>query len=99
MSEEQLPKEPRSPGKVGLEEMMIKGSQRLTNLIGLKLLAVIEVGRSEENGWIMKLEYVEREGIPNTMDLIGLYEAGFDQYGHLLNYTRLDMRKRGESYT
>ena len=98
MSEEQQSKEIKNSKKVKLEEIIKMGSQRLAELIGLKLLAVVEVNSQEESGWSMKLEFIEREGIPNTMDLIGLYEAFFDQYGQLTSYTRSDMRKRGESY-
>jgi hypothetical protein len=99
MSEGQQPKEPRNSRQMGLEEMINAGSRKLAELIGLNLLAVVGITRQEEGNWSMKLEFIEREGIPNTMDMIGLYEATFDQYGHLLNYERQDMRKRGEPYT
>jgi Gas vesicle synthesis protein GvpO len=98
MNEEHQSKEIKNPKKIPLEEMIRIGSQKLAELVGLKLVAVVEVNSQEESGWLMKLEFVEREGIPNTMDLIGLYEAVFDQYGQLLSYTRSDMRKRGDSY-
>ncbi len=98
MSEEQQSKTAKNLKKFNFEEMITMGSQKLANLIGLKLLAVVEVSPLEEKGWLMKLEFIEREGIPNTMDLIGLYEAVFDPSGQLLSYSRLDMRKRGDSY-
>jgi len=99
MIEEQQPGEPKISKPITLEEMISTGSKKLADLIGLKLLAVIGINRQDESDWSIKLEFIEREGIPNTMDLIGLYEAVYDQNGQLLNYTRLDMRKRGESYT
>jgi hypothetical protein len=98
MSEELQSKEMKNSKKINLEEMIRLGSQKLAALVGLKLVSVVEVSSQEESGWLMKLEFVEREGIPNTMDLIGLYEAVFDQYGQLISYTRADMRKRGDSY-
>jgi hypothetical protein len=100
MSEELQLREAIDSPAINLEEIIKIGSQKLANLIGLKLLAVTEVRPQEESesAWLMKLEFVEREGIPNTMDLVGLYEAAFDQSGRLQNYTRLDMRKRGDSY-
>ncbi len=81
-----------------MEDLVKIGSQKLADLIGLKLLAVIEVKRQEESGLTMKLEFLEREGIPDTMDMVGLYEADFDPAGQLLNYSRVDMRKRGDCY-
>lgn len=98
MSEEQVTKESKNSKRISLEDMIVSGSKKIETLIGLKLLAVIEMNPLEEGGWIMKLEFVERQGIPDTMDMIGLYEASFDQHGHLINYSRQDMRKRGESY-
>jgi hypothetical protein len=97
MSEEQELKTARKSPNNSLEERIRIGSRNLANLIGLKLLAVVEMN-SQESGWSMKLEFIEREGIPNTMDMIGLYEAVFDQSGQLSGYSRIDMRKRGESY-
>jgi hypothetical protein len=97
MCEEQDLKANFKLSRKSLEEMIQLGSRNLAHLIGLKLLAVVEID-SQENGWSMKLEFLEREGIPNTMDIIGLYEAAFDQSGQLLNYARIDMRKRGDPY-
>ena len=97
MSEEQEVKATSKLSEMSLEEMIHVGSRNLANLIGLNLLAVVEINNLK-SGWSMKLEFLEREGIPNTMDIIGLYEAAFDQSGQLLNYARIDMRKRGDSY-
>jgi len=52
---------------------------------------------SESNQWIVNLELVERKGIPDTMDLIGLYEFRIDDNGETAAFERIGMRKRGDS--
>lgn len=98
MSENQIVKETKSSKKIPMEEIIQIGRQRLIELVGLKPLAVVEAIPEEEGIWLLKMEFVEREGIPNTMDMIGLYEAQLDNHGQLIGYSRKDMRKRGDCY-
>ena len=88
MTENQSVKETKSSKKVPLEEIIQIGRQRLLELVGLKPLAVVEAVPEEEGTWLFKMEFIEREGIPNTMDMIGLYEAQLDSHGQLLGYSR-----------
>lgn len=97
MSEESS-RESRLAKSLLLEEIINNGRQKMADLIGFKPLAVVEVTPGEDENWVLKIEFIEREGIPNTMDLIGLYEIQLDHRGQLLNYSRKDMRKRGDSY-
>ena len=50
-----------------------------------------------EEGWSVLLEVLERKAIPDTMDVLGLYELRLDNDGHLLNLDRKKLRKRGET--
>jgi len=43
------------------------------------------------------LEAVERKAIPDTMDVLGLYEIRLDSEGNLQNFERKKLRKRGET--
>ena len=97
-SQNQNQKDWKSSKPLTLEQIINSGRKRLTDLIGLKPMAVVEVTPAEEAGWILKIEFVEREGIPNTMDIIGLYEALLDRQGQLISYSRKDIRKRGDDY-
>lgn len=75
---------------------IVKG--KVSSLTGFPPLAVVEANPSEEGKWLLKVEFVEREAIPTTMDLIGLYEVCLDAGGEVLSYSRLAMRKRGEAF-
>jgi len=50
-----------------------------------------------EEGWAVSLEALERKAIPDTMDVLGLYEVRLDGEGNLLDFQRKKLRKRGET--
>jgi hypothetical protein len=50
-----------------------------------------------EEGWTILLEALERKAIPDTMDVLGLYELHLDNKGNLLSLDRKKLRKRGET--
>ena len=50
-----------------------------------------------KEGWTILLEALERKAIPDTMDVLGLYELRMDEEGHLLGLDRKKLRKRGET--
>jgi hypothetical protein len=50
-----------------------------------------------EDGWAVLLEALERKAIPDTMDVLGLYELRLDNEGNLLGFDRRKLRKRGET--
>ena len=58
--------------------------------------AVTGLSKTKE-GWAVLLESLERKGIPDTMDMLGLYELRMDDEGHLLGLDRKKLRKRGET--
>ncbi|OGO22596.1 MAG: hypothetical protein A2144_04000 [Chloroflexi bacterium RBG_16_50_9] len=49
-------------------------------------------------GWTISLEALERKAIPDTMDVLGLYELRLDDEGNLLGLDRKKLRKRGETH-
>jgi len=57
---------------------------------------IISLYKTQE-GWIVSLEVVERKAIPDTMDVLGLYEIRLDGDGNLLSFERKKLRKRGET--
>lgn len=98
MDENQNQNEKKSLKMLTVDQIINIGRKRLTELVGLKPLAVVEAVPGEDAGWTLKIEFIEREGIPNTMDIIGLYEVLLDRQGQLLSYSRKDIRKRGDNY-
>jgi len=48
----------------------------------------------DEANWKVSVELVERRGIPDTNDVLGLYEMWLDGAGNVLRYERTHMRRR-----
>ena len=51
----------------------------------------------KDDGWTVCMEVLERKGIPDTMDILGLYECVLNNEGDLLSLERKKLRKRGDT--
>lgn len=80
--------------KLDLSQAVHKATQGLSAL-KLKVSEVSSVARTEE-GWRITVELIERLAIPDTMDLLGVYEVLLDQEGEMLGYERIRIRHRGD---
>lgn len=76
---------------------LIKNVQEIfPRLANLPIDGVIGLSKNEE-GWMVTLEALERRGIPDTMDIVGIYEVHLDNNGSLLSFERKRLRKRGDT--
>ncbi len=53
--------------------------------------------KKSESGWVVEVELIEKESIPNSMDVLGLYEVSVDEKGDLLEFKRKMLRSRSET--
>lgn len=74
--------------KKAQEEFVRLGKTGASGITGLS---------KREEGWVVSLEALERKAIPDTMDVLGLYEVRLDNEGNLLGFERKKLRKRGET--
>lgn len=65
-------------------------------LIHLKSSGVIGVSRSED-GWVVTIEMLEKKSIPDSMDVLGCYEVKLGNDGNIQDFTRVRLRKRGDT--
>ena len=63
------------------------------SMLNLKVSSVTSVTRAED-GWQVTAELVERRSVPDTSDLLGLYELRLDEAGNVLRWERTRMRRR-----
>ena len=77
-------------------EVVEKAQQEFVRLGKKPADGVTGLSKTEE-GWAVLLEAIERKAIPDTMDILGLYELHLDNEGNLLDLTRKKLRKRGET--
>ena len=77
------------------DEIIKKGQEDFARLSKIPVDGVTGLAKAKE-GWIVSLEALERRAIPDTMDVLGLYEVRLDNEGNLLGLGRKKLRKRGE---
>lgn len=77
-------------------EIIKKAQEEFARLGKIPANGVTGVSKTEE-GWIVLMEALERRAIPDTMDVLGLYEIRLDSEGNLLGFGRKKLRKRGET--
>lgn len=82
--------------KKGVSFIANQAKKELSSVTGLELSTILGVER-EEDKWRVTLEMVEKKAIPDAMDVLGIYEVHLDSDGHLLNFNRLSLRKRGDT--
>lgn len=78
------------------EEVIKRAQEEFVKLGKTPTNGVTSLSRTDE-GWIILLEALERKAIPDTMDVLGLYELHLDDKGDLTGLDRKKLRKRGET--
>lgn len=77
-------------------ETVKKAQEEFSRFSKLPVNAVIGLAKVNE-GWVVSLEALERKAIPDTMDILGIYEVCVDSDCNLLHFERKRLRKRGET--
>ena len=78
------------------DEIIKKAQEDFARLSKISIDGVIGLSKTEE-GWVVLLEALERRAIPDTMDVLGVYEVRLDSEGNFLSFERKKLRKRGET--
>jgi len=73
-----------------------KAREELSKLTKLKASSTVGATK-DEKGWHISVEMVEKQSIPDQMDILAIYEAILDDEGNLLSFERKAMRKRMET--
>jgi hypothetical protein len=80
---------PPNAGRVAAEAL-----RQLVELTGKDAEGVVGLDRSDD-GWTVEVEVVEVRRIPNTTDVLALYEVEVDGRGSLQGYRRVRRYVRG----
>lgn len=83
------------PGRrPGARQVAAHAAAELLDLTGKSAEGITGLERTEE-GWTVQVEVVEVHRIPNTTDVLALYEVQADERGSLLGYRRVKRYARG----
>ena len=80
---------PPNPGRVAAE-----AARQLVELTGKDAEGVVGLDRSDD-GWKVEVEVVEVRRIPNSTDVLAMYEVEVDGRGSLKGYRRVRRYVRG----
>ena len=75
------------------KDILEKAKRELADLTGFKSPSAIGF-KQEGNELIATIEVIEKESIPDGMDVLGTYEVRVDDSGKIISYERTDLRKR-----
>ena len=70
-----------------------KARAELHELTGLEISSTIGA-EPDENGWRVTLEAIEKKSIPDSMDILAIYETKLNAEGEIQEFNRIKMRKR-----
>ena len=84
-------------GTVDMRELAQKAKTGVEQVTGLKASSVTGVARDDEGNWVVTLEMLEKKSIPDSMDILGVYEVKMDAGRGIIDFARTRLRKRGDT--
>lgn len=75
------------------KDILENAKKEFANLTGFKSPSAIGF-KKEGNELVATIEVIEKESIPDGMDILGTYEVRVDESGKIIGYERTDLRKR-----
>lgn len=85
----------RSDKRVPPDEIARRAGRALADLGGLDVERVTALEPDDEHGWRITLEAVELRRIPDTADVIGVYEMTMSHGGQFVGYRQISRHARG----
>lgn len=82
--------------KMDMLQLASNAKVRLEEVTGLKVSSVTGIAQEEEH-WVVTLEMLEKKSIPDSMDILGIYEVKMDTQGSVFDFARTRLRKRGDT--
>jgi len=80
-----------------MKQLLDSVKKEMVDLTSLPFNTITGVALDEEtHAPTVTIELVERKAIPDSMDLLGIYEVIIDEAGGVSTFRRIGMRKRGD---
>ena len=74
----------------------LMAAEQLVELTGKQFEGIVGISKTED-GWTAQVEILEMRRIPDTTDVLAVYEVSVDRDGDLLGYRRADRYTRGSA--
>lgn len=83
-----------APKRMSGPQVAASAARQLLELTGREAEGVTGLSRTDD-GWKVQVEMIEVHRIPNTTDVLALYEVEVDERGDLQGYRRIRRYARG----
>jgi hypothetical protein len=90
----QAPQAPEAPARLSIAQVIDRATQQLS-ILKLRVSTIASVA-PEDGGWRVTAELVERRGVPDTNDFLGVYDLHLDESANVLRYERTHLRRRSD---
>jgi hypothetical protein len=72
-----------------------RAGEHVTAMTGRSAESVVGIERAGEDGWRVRVEVVETRRIPDSADILAVYDTEVDEDGELVAYRRARRYPRG----
>jgi hypothetical protein len=80
---------------MGMMELVRNAREKLAALTGLPISSTLSI-RKDEGCWNLQVEVVEKRSLPDSQDILAIYEMTMDEEGNVMDFSRVGMRRRGD---
>jgi hypothetical protein len=78
-------------------ELAEQARRQVSAMTGLQSGTVTGLDRAGDDRWVVTVEVVELERIPNTMDVMGTFEVTLSEDGEIVRLLRSGRRRRSQT--
>jgi hypothetical protein len=82
---------------VGPLELAQQATRQVSEMTGLESGTVTGIDRAGDDRWVVTVEVVELERIPNTMDVMGTFEVTLSEDGEVVRLHRSGRHRRSQT--
>lgn len=95
-TDEEQREEPKAARRPGPMQVLRAAREQISQLTGMPAESVSSFEQNE-GGWVLRVEVLELERVPDTMSLLASYEVLLDPEGELTGYRRVGRYERGRA--
>ena len=74
-------------------KLVERAREQLAEVTGLELSSTLGASK-DEDGWHISVEMIEKQSLPDGMDILATYVARLNDAGEMVDFTRKKLRTR-----
>lgn len=82
-------------GEIGVIEIQKKALPEIKNLLKKEPEAISSIEKTKD-GWVIQCDVLEKKSIPETYDLLKIFEVKLNNYGKITGFKQIKKIRRGD---